>query len=397
MVNSLSNLTIALVGPIETKEFLDILQLPENHTYPKGLGGSPVNLLAKELHARGYNLLLCSVDPSVEEDVCLQGDRLKIRFGPYSKKPARSFFTKESQWMSKVLIEEKPDIIHAHWTYEFALAAEATDIPYLITAHDAPLNVLKYNLIPFRIARTLMAYVAVWNAKKLSAVSPYVADHLKKYLFYRKPILVIPNGLPDFAFDQNKSIKQDNSNLTFATILNGWSSYKNGEVAIKAFNIYQKSHPNSRLLMFGGGHGKGEEAELWAKKLNIDQGIEFIGHTSYNELMTRLKNEVDVLIHPSLEESFSMVAIEAISVNIPVIAGKNSGGLPWTLNNGTAGLLVNVTNPQEVAHAMQDLTTNISKREELTKTAFNYVKEKYHIRAVADAYIAAYQDILKKP
>ena len=169
MVNK--NLTIALVGPIETDEFSDILKLSKYQNYPKGLGGSPVNLLAKELHRRGYNLLLCSVDPSVEDKVCLQGDRLKILFGPYGNRPARSFFTKESKWMTKILLEEKPDFIHAHWTYEFALAAEATKIPYLITAHDAPLKVLKYNFIPFRIARTLMAYVATWKAKQLSALS----------------------------------------------------------------------------------------------------------------------------------------------------------------------------------------------------------------------------------
>ncbi len=396
MVNSLSNLTIALVGPIETKEFLDILQLPENHTYPKGLGGSPVNLLAKELHARGYNLLLCSVDPSVEEEVCLQGDRLKIRFGPYGKRPARSFFTKESKWMTSILLEEKPDIIHAHWTYEFALAAEATNIPYLITAHDAPLNILKLNFIPFRIARTLMAYVAVWKAKHLSTVSPYVADHLKKYLFYRKPILVIPNGLPDSAFNRNTPIKQDAGHLTFATILVGWSGRKNGEAAIKAFNIYQQTYPNSRLLMFGDGHGVGEAAEQWSKKLNIDQGISFIGQTSYKDLMTTLNNKINILIHPALEESFSMVAIEAISLGIPVIGGMNSGGLPWTLNSGKAGVLVDVTKPQEIADAMQELTTNIIQRGELIKTAFKHVKENFHINVVTDAYIAAYNDILKK-
>ncbi len=396
MVNNLKDLTIALVGPIETKEFLDILQLPEGQYYPKGLGGSPVNLLAKELHRRGYNLLLCSVDPSVEDEVCLQGERLKIRFGTYGKRPARSFFTKESKWMTRILLEEKPDIIHAHWTYEFALATEATNIPYLITAHDAPLNVLKYNFIPFRIARTLMAYIAVWKAKHLSAVSPYVADHLKKYLFYRNPILVIPNGLPDSVFNRNKPIKDNSSALNFATILNGWSSYKNGEIAIKAFNIYRQTNPNSRLLMFGAGHGVGEEAEQWAKKLNINQGIEFIGNTAYNDLMSKLHNDVDILIHPSLEESFSMVAIEVISLGIPVIGGKNSGGLPWTLNSGKAGVLVDVSKPQEIADAMQELTTNIIQRGELIKTAFKHVKENFHINVVTDAYIAAYNDILKK-
>ena len=83
---------IALVGPIETASFLEILHLPDDQSYPKGLGGSPVNLMALELHKRGYNLLLCSVDPSVEDEITLQGERLKIRFGACRKRPARDFF-----------------------------------------------------------------------------------------------------------------------------------------------------------------------------------------------------------------------------------------------------------------------------------------------------------------
>lgn len=394
MIKPLKDCTIALVGPIETNSFLDILQLPENQPYPKGLGGSPVNLMALELHKRGYNLLLCSEDPAVEDEVILQGERLKIRFVHCRKRPARSFFAQESKWMTKVLIQEQPDIVHAHWTYEFALAAEASGLPHLITAHDAPINVLKLNFIPFRIARTLMAYVAVWKAKHLSAVSPYVAEHLKKYLFYRKPITIIPNGMPDEVFNRIKPPKKEDTPLTFATILVGWSGYKNGEAAIKAFSILYKKNPDCRLIMFGAGHGIGEEAEQWAKNLDINHGIEFVGQIAYEELIARLSNEVDILVHPALEEAQPMSLIEAMAIGIPVIAGRNSGGVPWTLDNGNAGMLVDVSNPEEIATAMLDLTGDIDKRKQIGLAGLEQARKKFHISVVTDAYLKAYQSIL---
>lgn len=396
MKKALKDCTIALVGPIETENFLDILKLPQGQPYPKGLGGSPVNLLALELHKRGYNLLLCSEDPMVEDEACLQGERLKIRFVHYRPRPARSFFREESARMAKVLLEEQPDFIHAHWTYEFALAAEATGIPQLITAHDAPLNVLKYNFIPFRIARTLMAYVAVARASNLSAVAPYVAAHLKKFLFYRKPITIIPNGMPDQIFNRSRPPKPADAPIVFASILVGWSGRKNGEAALLAFALVRKRYPDARLLMFGDCHGPGQEAEQWARRHDLQHGVEFAGHLPYQQLIARLSREVDILVHPALEEAQPMSLIEAMAMGIPVIAGKNSGGVPWTLDNGAAGMLVDVTQPQEMAAAMLlRLADDPAERLRLGEAGRSKARNTFHISVVTDAYVDCYQKILQ--
>ncbi len=394
MIKPLKDCTIALVGPIETASFLDILHLPDNQPYPKGTGGSPVNLMALELHKRGYKLLLCSEDPTIDKEVTLQDERLKIRYVPCRTRPARSFFAQESKLMTQVLIEEQPDIVHAHWTYEYALAAEASGLSYLITAHDAPINVLKLNFIPYRMARTLMAYVAVWKAKNLSAVSPYVAEHLKKYLFYKKPITIIPNGMPDKVFSRIKPTKKAGTPLTYASILVGWSGYKNGEAAIKAFSILYQKTQDCKLIMFGAGHGVGEEAEQWAKNLGIHHGIEFVGQIAYEELITRLSNEVDILVHPALEEAQPMSLIEAMAMGIPVIAGKYSGGVPWTLDNGNAGIMVDVSKPEEIANAMLDLVTDTDKRKQIGLAGLEQAKKSFHISVVTDAYLNAYHKIL---
>lgn len=396
MKKSLQDCTIALVGPIETDNYLHILHLPAGAAYPKGLGGSPVNLLALELHKRGYKLLLCTEDPGITEDVCLEGERLKIRFVPCGPRPARSFFRREIRGMARVLLEEQPDFIHAHWTYEFALAAEATRIPHLITAHDAPLNVLRYNFIPFRIARTLMAYAAVARARNLSAVSPYVVEHLRNYLFYRRPIRVITNGMPDWVFNRQRPPRSATAPPVFATILVGWSGRKNGEAALRAFALVSSRRADARLLMFGDCHGPGQEAERWARQHELHHGVEFAGHLPYQQLIARLCNEVDVLIHPALEESQGMVLIEAMAMGIPVIGGKDSGAVPWTLDYGAAGMLVDVTRPETMAAAMQHLADDPEARRRLGAAGLGHARNTFHIGVVADAYVDCYRRILER-
>jgi len=381
------------MGPIETEVFQDILPWPSDYHYPKGLGGSPVNLMARELHLRGYNLVLFSLDPTIDKEVTIKGERLTIHFGPYRQKRARDFFSVEIQWLTQAVLKNKPDILHAHWTYEFALAAQASGLPHLITAHDAPFNILKLNFIPYRIARTIMACKAIWKAQYLSVVSPYVADHLKKLMFFQRPIRVISNGMPESIFKHIRSSPPE-TRTTFATILNGWSGRKNSEAAILAFAIVRKVLPDCRLLMFGAGHGVNEPAEQWAKKQNIQEGIEFVGQVPYELLNPRICNEVDIVVHPALEESQGMTLIEAMAMGIPVIAGKNSGAVPWTLDYGRAGVLVDITQPGQIAEAMLQLANDKDERQRLGQAGLAHAKQHFHIRVVTDAYLQAYQDIL---
>lgn len=387
--------TIALAGPIETVAFKDLLLEKDMLKAPKGLGGSPVNLLARELISRGYKLLLVSLDPTVESEMVLQGNGVKIIFGPFRKKRARDFFAKEITWIQRTLKRERPDFVHAHWTYEFASGATGAGIPCLVTAHDAPLNVLRLNFIPYRIARTYMAFRALRGVQHLSAVAPYVASHLKRFFNYRKEIKIIPNGMPEALFE-GEGAKRAGSPLTFATILVNWSGLKNGEKAIEAFAKIRRELPGARLVMFGSGHGPGEAANRWAEENQLSEGIEFVGQIAHGELLTRLKHDVDVVVHPALEEAQPMALIEPMAMGIPVIAGERAGGVPWTLEDGRLGMLVNVRSAEAIATAMKKLADDEKGRLRLGEKGREGARRRFHISVVTDAYLEAYSEILAK-
>lgn len=143
------DLIIGMAGPICVSEFADFLHRNnERSEMPVGLGGTPVNLLSLELLKRGHRLLIFTLDPAVEKEVVLTGPQLKICIGPYRPKRARDFFRVETNVMEKAIRREQPAFVHAQWTYEFALAAIAADVPHIVTAHDAPFQVLRHNFFP---------------------------------------------------------------------------------------------------------------------------------------------------------------------------------------------------------------------------------------------------------
>ena len=347
--------TVGMLGPIELAQFRDMLYPTAwSDRLPSGLGGASVDLLSRELLSRGRRLLVATLDPTVNDEVIVEGPNLKVCFGPYRDNRAHDFFAVERAYLLRVLRRERPELVHAHWTYEYALAAQRSGLPHVITAHDAPLNVLRHGFIPYRLAKTLMAYRVLSRARRVVSVSPYVATHLSRFMLYRGRREVISNGMPESLFASRLTTRTRSGPLTFASISTDGVAVRTARWRSRRTRL-RRLHPEARLIMFGLGHGPGEEAERWAKAHGLAAGIEFAGEHPYSSLMDRLSREVDVLVHPSLEEAQGMVLIEAMALGIPTIAGEASGGTRWTLDEGRAGILVDVSDPGAVARAMVGL------------------------------------------
>jgi glycosyltransferase involved in cell wall biosynthesis len=96
------------------------------------------------------------------------------------------------------------------------------------------------------------------------------------------------------------------------------------------------------------------------------------------------------LLHPSLVEACSMTIAEAMTVGLPVIGGNRTGGVAWQLDEGRAGVLAEVTDANDVARRIIDLTRDISRWRELSTTARTRAQELFSIDRVVDQYLSLY-------
>lgn len=379
---------IGLAGPILTSAFQQYLT-PSPGPLPPGLGGTPVNALAQELLARGRRLVIFTLDPSVEHEMVLQGDQLTICIGPYRRKRARDFFRQEQAYLTAAMRRERPAFVHAHWTYEFALAAQTSGLPTLVTAHDAPWRVLSLDFRPYRLARTLMAWHAVRRTRHLVAVSPYIAEHLSRWMGFCGSAEVLPNGLAEECFTSAPA--RTEGPLTFATCANGFNALKNTATALEAFALVRRQVPDAQLLMFGGEHGPGEAAARWAEAYGLSAGVRFMGALPHEALLRQVAELVDVLVHPSREESQGMAVLEAMAAGVPVIGGERSGAIPWVLAGGEAGILTDIERPAVLADAMLRLAESAALRRSLGERGQASARARFHIRTVVNGYEACYR------
>ena len=384
---------LGFATPISLQLMKDLVE--DSDHLPIGYEFAPSVDWVRQLLERGHELVVYTTAKDVDEAKVFLGDRLTIRIAklrPWGT--GQDFFASERAQLTEMMTADRCDVIHAHWTYEFALAALASKIPTLITVHDLPWNVLRFFRDKFRVARLLMAYRVALGGKHFTAVSRDAAAHFQHYFAPMTKITIVPNGLPDAVFEMaNEKSRRPGSPIAFATILQGWSARKNASAALKAFQLVRRQLPAATLDMFGKDYGVGGAAQTWAVEHGMEEGVTFLGQLPYSELLGEVNARVDVLVHPSLDESFSMAALEAMALRKPVIAGKGTPGVREVLAYGGAGILLDVTNANAIADAMLRLARDPEYRATFADLGYKRACTTYRTEVVFNQYEELYERI----
>lgn len=300
-------------------------------------------------------------------------------------------FSAEIRRIAHVLKNESCNVIHANWCYEFAMASLIADSTHtLITLHDWPDIVCPLIGNYFWRKRQKLGNAVLKKAKNLIAVSPYIKELYNHK--YNGKIEVIPNFIShDLCVDTGKKNFRGDCPVIIS-INNGFDKRKNVQSLILAFDQIRKTIPNAKLKLVGAEYEKTGKAHRWVLDHISDEGISFCGSLSREQTLFLLKKS-DILIHPSLEESFGMTLIEAMASKTAVIAGDHSGAVPWVLGFGKYGVLTDILNPNDIAECTIRLCNNLSNYINMTEHAFCYVKKKFLLETVAEQYLDKYRRI----
>jgi glycosyltransferase involved in cell wall biosynthesis len=401
---------IAIAGQTSLRQLADRLDQPAA-AIPRGLGGTPPLHEIIGLLARGHDVSLVTLDPDVTNEMVLHGDQLTVHVGPFRRRrAARNGYRSERQFVADALQRCRPEVVHAHWTYEYALGALASGLPTMVTAHDAPLVAMRHHLPTTRMGplvsqmpsaahwliRAAMAAVVTRRAPRLVAVSPYIEQHFRRAMRYQGDIVVVPNLLPTLLSPSVRrelipNARTPGSHTIFITVLTTWSALKNGAAAIRAFAEARARLADASLKMIGEGFGPDGPAERWANERRLASGISFVGPLRHDLVLEEIAT-ADILVHPSLEESYGSVIGEAQLAGVPVIGGARSGAVPWALDYNRAGRLVDVRSASSIAAAMVELALDRAARSSLARAGADLVRRRHdpdRLIASIEALLAA--------
>jgi len=384
---------IALVGPVATADLLPLLE-GDAATLPAGYAGAPmlVTLIA-ELLERGHRVTAITTSDDLPLDWRrpgrAEGANLAVVYVPMRRRAWRpngwragrivDLYAFELRGLQHAIEQAAPDVIHAHWSYEFAWAAVRAGLPHVVTCHDSPLRIARISGSPYRWLKAGMAWHVLKRARRVTTVSPYMLAQVEPLC--RVPVSVVPNPVSIAAPPSQRPRHRRRPRVIM--ICNGWVTWKNPEPALRGFALLANRLPDAELVAVGGDFEPGGIAEQWWLAQGLRGRVSFRGPMPHDSVLALLA-ECDVLLHSSLEESFGVVVAEAMAVGLPVVAGADSGAVPWVV--GEAGRLVDVRQPEAIADALECLFADPELAEKCGELGRKRFLEHFGAPTVAAAY-----------
>jgi glycosyltransferase involved in cell wall biosynthesis len=87
------------------------------------------------------------------------------------------------------------------------------------------------------------------------------------------------------------------------------------------------------------------EYEERVKEMGLSENVEFLGRKNREEIID-VYGEADIFVLPTVNDSFSMVILEAMSSGLPVISIK-TGSIPALVKDGETGYLLDKSSISE--------------------------------------------------
>ena len=140
--------------------------------------------------------------------------------------------------------------------------------------------------------------------------------------------------------------------------------------------------------MVGDGPEKAN-TEQKARELGLARDVLFLGN---QDCMEELLPLADVFLLPSSSESFGLVALEAMSAEVPVVA-SNVGGLPEVVQHGETGFLHDPGHIAGFVSSVLKLLGDETLRRRMGRKARGVARERFSVDEMVDRYIRVYESL----
>jgi len=302
--------------------------------------------------------------------------------------------------MHEVARQHDLDIMHAHYAIPHAEAAwvakqmlrqENRDLRVVTTLHGTDITLVGQDPSFWSITR-----FSVEQSDGVTAVSEYLRDETHRAFECDKlDIRVVPNFIDPEIYKPGR----DDCHLRalaphgekIVMHISNFRKVKRVDDVVRTFAGIRRE-VGSRLVFVGDGPERAAATEL-AGRLGVLEDIVFLGKL---ESVAELLSCADLFLLPSEQESFGLVALEALASGVPVV-GTGGSGLAEVVDHGVTGFLHPVGAVDEMAASGVRLLTDADRWTAFGRAARTAAVERYSAELIVPMYERFYEEILDGP
>ena len=307
--------------------------------------------------------------------------------------------------ISVIIIFYNIDIIHARSrapAWSCFLASKITRKKFVTTFHGT--YNFKSKIKKFYNSVMLRSDLVIAGS---NFIFSHIKENYKEYLNNSKKFLVIFRGINIDYFDasttlteeEDKLFKSWNLEVEKKTILlpGRITEWKGHEMFIEAMNKIniQLGHKSFKAVILGSDQGR----DLYKKKLirlveqyRMNDQIKFVDHCENMPLAYKIS---DLIVSTSIEpEAFGRIAVEAQSMEKPIIA-SNLGGSKETIVNNKTGILFDAGDSDDLSKKIIEFFNfDKSTIEQMGKEGRKNVSAKFNVEKMCFSTYSEYKKLI---
>ncbi len=279
------------------------------------------------------------------------------------------------------------------------MAAKLAGVPIIVTTEH---GIHTWD-VKGRIVKWLVRFLYRLTTRftdRIIAVSEFVAQDLRRNGISDVKITRIYNGintdpyhpLPEEQRHELSPYLADWEVQHLVGVIGNMVALKGHAWCVQAIPAIVAQHPDTLFVFVGKGPLR-QEIQQMVSSLGLEKHVRFTGHLS--ALLPRLMGSLDVLVQPSLVESFGLAVVEAQACGVPVVATR-VGGLPEIVVDGETGFLV----ASEDSGALADKVNVLLSKPVLARSMGRKGREKvlaqFQIQQTASAYAEIYRKLARE-
>lgn len=302
-----------------------------------------------------------------------------------------------SHELRKLVEKIKPDVINVHYASGYGTLARRSKItPVLLSVWGSDVYDFPYKS---RVKRDILKK-NINYASKLASTSFCMAEQLRRVMQNsRLKISITPFGVDTDVFNASNFKQKDDESIILGNVKALKSIYAIDDF-IKAVSILLKNLKDIdnqylvekiKVYIYGDGEQKQELQEL-IYSLGLENVIFLKGKISNNQVPETLSN-MDIFCVTSRSESFGVAVVEAMSMEIPVVATDVDGFKEVVVDNET-GIIVPRGNVESIAYALQSLICDKELRKKFGKNGRQRVEELFDFQKNVDVMEELYKELM---
>lgn len=288
------------------------------------------------------------------------------------------------------------DLFHVHYALPHAVSAylaklmmEDSHMKIVTTLHGTDITLVGMDKTYFPITK-----FGIQKSDGVTTVSRYLQE-LTRERVGREDVDVIPNFVDTkfFQIPENHDCARHSIAPHGEPVLLHISNFRPVKRIGDVLKIFEKMLAKEAVrLVFVGDGPERSRAEQYCRERKLTKNVLFLGK---QDNVPDIMACANVLLLPSELESFGLVALEAMSCEVPVVA-TNVGGLPEVILEGETGFLAELGDVDKMADYAVEIIRNPDLGKKMGQAGRKRAVEVFGQDKIVPLYESYYKRILEK-